>query len=70
MNTSDIDRTVLRWRKSSRSSSSACVHVARVNDEYIAIRNSNDPDGPMVLFNRREIAAFRAGLKDGEFDDI
>jgi hypothetical protein len=70
MNSSDVDRTVLDWRKSSRSSSGACVHIARVDHEHIAIRNSNDPGGPMVLFNRREVAAFRAGLNDGEFDDI
>ncbi|MEM8926347.1 MAG: DUF397 domain-containing protein [Actinomycetota bacterium] len=61
----------LRWRKSSFSANGGanCVEVARVDDE-IAVRNSNDPDGPVLRFTGSELAAFVAGCGAGEFDDL
>jgi hypothetical protein len=35
----------------------------------VAMRNSRDPGGPVLIFSRNEMAAFLAGAKDGEFDD-
>lgn len=58
------------WKKSSRSNGSGgnnCVEVAFL-DDGVAVRDSKDPGGPALLFNRAEWAAFLGGAKDGEFD--
>ena len=55
------------WRKSSRSQFSACVEVCFVGDR-VPLRNSRDPDGPVLVFTAREWDAFVAGVKLGEFD--
>ncbi|MFC6865829.1 DUF397 domain-containing protein [Haloechinothrix salitolerans] len=65
------DLTEVTWRKSSRSGAVGnCVEVARLNNGEIAVRNSRFPDGPALVYTKAEIAAFVAGAKDGEFDDI
>ncbi|MEV0270737.1 DUF397 domain-containing protein [Hamadaea sp. NPDC050747] len=62
----------LTWRKSGRSNASGnCVEVARLPEGAgVAIRNSRNPDGPALVFTADEIAAFVAGVRDGEFDDL
>ena len=55
------------WRKSSRSQFNACVEVCFVG-ETIPVRNSRDPEGPVLVFTAREWDAFVAGVKLGEFD--
>ena len=59
------------WRKSKASNpSGACVEVAPLADGEIAVRNSRHPSGPVLIYTRAEIAAFLAGAKAGEFDDL
>lgn len=57
------------WRKSTRSGplTDNCVEVAFV-DGSVAVRDSKDPQGPVLLFNAAEWDAFVGGAKDGEFD--
>lgn len=55
------------WRKSSRSQYNACVEVCFAG-ERIPVRNSRDPDGPVLEFTAREWDAFVEGVKLGEFD--
>jgi len=58
------------WRKSSRSGALGnCVEVAPVSNGQVAVRNSRYPSGPALIYPRAEVAAFVAGVKDGEFDD-
>ncbi|MBN6035899.1 DUF397 domain-containing protein [Amycolatopsis sp. 195334CR] len=60
-----------RWRKSSRSGALGnCVEVAPLATGEIAVRNSRFPAGPALVYTRAEMAAFLAGAKDGEFDDV
>ncbi len=57
------------WRKSNRSGpySDNRVEVAFV-DGVIAVRDSKNPTGPVLLFTQGEWDAFVEGAKDGEFD--
>lgn len=60
-----------RWHKSSASNPSGdCVELAALQDGSVAIRNSRYPAGPALVYTRAEIAAFLAGVRDGEFDDF
>jgi hypothetical protein len=57
------------WRKSSRSGpySDNCVEVAFIGGA-IAVRDSKNPSGGVLLFTPEEWLAFVGGAKDGEFD--
>jgi hypothetical protein len=57
------------WQKSNRSGpySDDCVEVAFVADA-VAVRDSKNPGGPVLLFTHGEWDAFVGGAKDGEFD--
>ncbi len=61
--------TGARWQKSTYSSQNGnCVEVAELPTGKIAMRNSRDPQGGALVYTRAELAAFVAGVKDGEFD--
>ena len=62
-----VDLAIAKWRKSSHSGNNGCVEVAQCDDQ-IAVRDSKDPSGPMLLFTPLEWRAFLAGVRDGEFD--
>ena len=57
------------FRKSSFSGAvnPACVEVGFVTAEVL-LRDSKDPNGPVLRFTPHEWAAFIAGVKDGQFD--
>lgn len=59
------------WRKSQRSNSQgACVEIARIGTETVAMRNSRDPHGAALICQRAAIVALMNGLRTGEFDDL
>jgi len=65
-----MDLTNATWHKSSHSGTQTnCVEVATLPDGTRAIRDSKNPDGPVLLFTPGEWNAFVAGARDGEFDD-
>jgi hypothetical protein len=64
------DLTNVRWSKSRRSNGGGggnCVEVARLSDQ-VAMRDSKDPDGPVLTFPRPEWHAFLDAIRSGEFD--
>jgi hypothetical protein len=64
-----VDLSSAAWRKSSRSGpyTDNCVEVAFV-DGAIAVRDSKNPAGAVLVFTPGEWDAFVDGAKDGEFD--
>ena len=56
------------FRKSSFSEGGSCVAVARV--EVIGVRNSKDPEGPVLLLTRSGWDAFASGILAGDFGRI
>lgn len=60
----------LEWRKAQRSvNNGACVELARAGS-MIAMRDSKDPVGPVLMYTPAEFHAFLDGAKNGEFDDL
>jgi hypothetical protein len=64
-----VDLSNATWKKSSRSGTNGCVEVAAVAGR-VAIRDSKDRGGPVLLFNANEWDAFLLGAKTGEFDRL
>jgi hypothetical protein len=66
---SSVGTASLRWRKSAHSNpNGACVELAPVADGRVAMRNSRQPDGTVLIHGAAEFRAFLAGARDGEFD--
>jgi Domain of unknown function (DUF397) len=57
------------WKRSSGCDNSGgnCVEVAELPGAT-AVRDSKDPEGPVLVYARNEWSAFIAGVKNGEFD--
>lgn len=64
-----IDFMSAVWRKSTRSQGGgdACVEVANL-DGVVAVRDSKDPSGPPLVFNRQVWAVFANAAKTGQLD--
>jgi len=60
-----MDLTRAKWRKSSRSGSNggACVEVARNLPRIVAVRDSKNPHGPVLIISRDEWARFITRLR-------
>ena len=59
------------WVKSSLSFSNGnCVEVANLSAGGVAVRNSRDPEGPVLRFTPDEWHAFLGGARLGEFDSF
>jgi len=64
-----MDLSGVMWRKSSYSGSNGggCVEIASGQAAMVAVRDSKDPEGPVLTFTPGEWQEFTAGVKAGEF---
>jgi hypothetical protein len=67
---SDAERKSLAWLKARCSTGNGqCVEIASTSDK-VAIRDSKDPNGPILVYTPREFSAFLEGARNGEFDSL
>lgn len=65
---SDVERSNLTWLKAQSSTiNGQCVEIASIADK-VAMRDSKDPDGPILVYTSAEFSAFLEGARNGEFD--
>jgi len=58
------------WIKATASGDQGdCVELRR-HDGTIDVRDSKDPEGPVLHFTREEFTAWVDGAKKGEFDHL
>jgi hypothetical protein len=64
-----VDLSHAVWRKSTRSGPNCdnCVEVAFA-DGVVAVRDSKNPTGPVLIFTPDEWDSFIAGAKHNEFN--
>jgi hypothetical protein len=59
------------FRKSSYSADNGCVELADLGEGIVGVRDSKLGDAsPVLRFTRSEVAAWLAGTKAAEFDDL
>jgi hypothetical protein len=61
------DNEHAQWRKSTRCDANSCVEVAAFPN-FVAIRNSTDPDGPVLSFSPDVWRGFVRSIRAGELD--
>lgn len=67
---SEAERKELSWLKAQSSTSNGqCVEIASA-DGRIAMRDSKDPHGPILVYTPTEFSAFLDGARNGEFDHL
>jgi hypothetical protein len=60
------DESTLAWRKSTRCGTTSCIEVADLPNGR-AVRDSDHPDGPSLMFEAVDWAAFMSGIRGGAF---
>jgi hypothetical protein len=57
----------VRWRASSLSAGSDCVEIAELGD-MVGVRDSKNPDGPVIRLTRSTWRTFVDAIKRGDLD--
>ncbi|RAJ40495.1 uncharacterized protein DUF397 [Kitasatospora sp. SolWspMP-SS2h] len=68
----DVDLSELRWVKSTYSNNGGdCVEVAPAGlPGRLPVRDSKDPQGPVLVFPEAAFTAFVAAVKSGAFEEL
>jgi hypothetical protein len=67
---SDNERLNLNWRKARRSMNNGnCTEVATAAG-MVAVRDSKDPQGPVLLYPATSWASFLSAAGNGRFDSL
>jgi Domain of unknown function (DUF397) len=69
MTLSEAERSELFWLKAQASGAGSCVELASMVGG-VAIRDSKDPEGPVLVYTPTEFSAFLNGARNGEFDHL
>lgn len=69
MSLPDVDWKSLTWRTAAACNAGSCVQVARVGGS-VAMRNSKQPEGLVLIYSPDEWLAFMERAKKGEFDSF
>lgn len=56
------------WHKSTKCGGDGCVEVNNSEDGVVALRDSKDPNGPVLKFNFHEWDCFIRGVRNDEFN--
>jgi hypothetical protein len=56
------------WRKSSHTNNATCVELARTGSRKIAARDSKNPNGPKLRFDRPAFTRLLNEIKSGKHD--
>jgi hypothetical protein len=64
-----MDLSTVRWQKSPDSGVNGCVEVGFV-DGQIAVRDSKDRQGPVLIFTPHEWETFLAWARNGGADPV
>lgn len=66
----ELDLSKVAWRRLEQGPDSVEFSFVPHTDgvTYVAMRQSSDPDGLVLVFTPSEWDAFLAGIRDGEFD--
>jgi hypothetical protein len=57
----------IAWRRA--CATGECVEFAR-HEDMVLLRDSKDPESPVLRFSRQEIQAFFDGIKAGDLEDL
>ncbi len=60
----------LDWQTSSRCAAQNCIQVADAGNSMVALRDSKNPDGGVMLYTVAQWRDFIAGVEVGDFDDL
>ncbi|MFJ6752550.1 DUF397 domain-containing protein [Streptomyces sp. NPDC091266] len=68
---STLDLSDVDWQVSTFESGGGgnCIRFGR-KGEWILISDSHNPDGPPLVFTKKELEAAILGAKDGQFDHL
>lgn len=58
----------LKWRKSSKCDTGTCVEMAVTVEGSVAVRDSKDPDGPVLRFTQSEWRGFMGVIRGNGYD--
>jgi hypothetical protein len=64
------DLSTIAWRTARSCAGGNCVQVADVGNGSIAIRDSKNLSGPVLVYTADEWREFLTGAKNGDFDDL
>ncbi|MGV9270832.1 DUF397 domain-containing protein [Kitasatospora sp. NPDC003701] len=66
-----VDLSGARWRKSTFSNGQGgCVEVADGHEGVMPVRDSKDPEGPVLVFPSDAWQSFITGVRAGEFGAV